>query len=69
MSQSPVKVRSQKSKKLFDFPEDQIPVCNYDITADEMTALISRTSNFTKKQLQKVEKLANIPKNPPNSDL
>lgn len=63
------KTRKSKIKSKVTFDVSVPPVCNFNITQDEMVALISRAANFTKKQLAKLTKLSNLPQNKPNSDL
>lgn len=64
-----VKTKAAKSKNQFYLPEGQRPNCQYTMTNDQMVALISRTANFSKKQLEKLEKMAYLPVKQPNADL
>jgi len=67
---SPAKTKSSgKSKTMFDFDNELVPECTYDITQDRMTILITRAASFTKKQMQKLEKLVEVPERSPNADL
>lgn len=66
---SPLKLRTGKMKKIPDFPLDQKPFCTFDIDQETMLGLISRTANFTKKQMQKLDKLAVLPDKKINNDL
>lgn len=63
------KTKAPKSKRDMLFPEGQKPYCQYTMTNDQMVALISRTANFSKKQLEKLAKMAYIPEKQPNADL
>lgn len=51
------KSKLTKRHKAFDFNEEQKPFFRYIISPDDMVSLISRVANFTKKQLEKLDKL------------
>ena len=63
------KTKKSKSKRTYEFSIEEKPVWTYKITQDTMIGIISRTANFNKKQLLKLNKFAQLPPKKPNSDL